>query len=97
VGPEEVVGVALVRVWAPFTAPDRLVIRIVAAGPGEPRPIGVASTIDDATAIVQSWLESLVRDPPASPSAPPSAGPESDDLQRPRRRLRRAGDEPGTA
>jgi hypothetical protein len=62
VEPDEVVGVALVRVWIPFDATDRVVIRLVAADAGGRHPIGVASTISGATALLQTWLESLIRD-----------------------------------
>jgi hypothetical protein len=58
---DEVVGVALVRVWIPVDTPDRLVIRVVATDAGNDQPIGVASTISDATAVLQAWLEGLVR------------------------------------
>ena len=63
---EEVAGVALVRVWASADTPDRLVVRIVAIDRGTHRPIGVASTITGATALLQGWLEELIRGQAAS-------------------------------
>lgn len=59
--PEEVVGVALVRVWIPFDMPDRVVIRLVATDGGVRHPIGVASTVSGASSLLQAWLESLIR------------------------------------
>jgi hypothetical protein len=59
---EEVAGVALVRVWAAADTPDRLLVRIVAVDQGRQRPIGVASSVASATALLKGWLESLIDD-----------------------------------
>jgi hypothetical protein len=70
VNEREVVGVALVRVWMPVDSPEHLLIRLVATGPRGDQPIGVASTIAGATALLQAWLEGLPRAHPEDGSAP---------------------------
>jgi len=54
-------GIALIRVWVSFDTPDRLVIRLIASDAGVHYPLGVASTISGATALLEAWLEGLTR------------------------------------
>jgi len=56
----EYVAAAVVRAWTEAGAPGALKIRITTDVDGQFRTVGVASSIDNACAIIRAWLESLV-------------------------------------
>ena len=60
---EERSGVLVIRAWIESAAPERLRVRITQIlGPGEEQTETAAATIDQALALVRSWLEDLIAD-----------------------------------
>jgi copper(I)-binding protein len=56
----EYVAAAVVRAWIEAGQPGALKVRITTDVDGQLRTVGVASSIDNACAIIRTWLEGLV-------------------------------------